>query len=162
MLALLTGVLVVVGPLTLLFQDVPIVLARGTEIWKTDLQSLPPAIALAMLAILLMPLVAWLYGVAQVVRLARQYRGGHVFDAPNTTRFVRLGAALMVMDVLNALVMPAVNYLLHGAGISPWVADMPLLALLQPDLLMAGVFFVVLGKIMRRAAELERSDRLTI
>jgi hypothetical protein len=66
------------------------------------------------------------------------------------------------MGILHFVTYPAINYFLFWRGISPWLGDMPGLFLFRIDYLMAGVLFFVLGKIMRRASELEETDRLMI
>jgi len=161
-LAVLTMLLSLVSPLTLLFGDAPVVLSKGTEIWKTTFHSLPTAEATALLLILMAPQLAWVIAVVQVARLAQRYRRGRIFELGNTVYFIRLGVALAVMGLLQSLVLPLVNALFYYRHISPWLADIPWLEVLQPDLIMAGAFFFVLGKIMERGAELHESDQLTV
>jgi hypothetical protein len=149
-------------PLTLFWDDGPIALARGTEIWSTSLRALPGLDRAVVLIVTLLPQVAWVFGVAQVFRLARRYASGRVFDLANTGCFVRLGASLVAMGLMQPAIVPVLARWLNARGIAPWVPDASLLQLFEPDLIMAGAFFFVLGKIMRRGTELQESDRLTI
>jgi hypothetical protein len=90
---------------------------------------------------------------------ARRYRKGQIFEEENARRLVRLGLALAAIGVLNTLSLPIFNMLLYWRGVSPWLADMPFILVFEPDYVMAGLFFVILGKIMRRGSELEERDR---
>lgn len=152
----------VAAPALLLSDGGPIVLTHGTEVWQTRLHDLPRGDAGLFLAIILLPQAAWLYGVVQIARLARFYRRGVLFAVPVSGAFLRLGGALIVMGALDTLILPAVAHLFHARGITPWLADIPLLAIVEVDLIMAGAFFFILGKIMQRGAELQETDRLTV
>jgi hypothetical protein len=142
----------------------PIVLAKehGAEIWKTQLLDMPVFERFTVLIVLYLPSFAWLYAVLQVFRLARNYHAGQIFGEANARCFVLIGIALGVMGIVETVYFPILNYFLYWRGISPWLADMPWLAVIRPDMFMAGLFFFILGKIMRRASDLEENDRLMI
>lgn len=161
-LAYVTALLSIIAPLALLTDSSPIVLAKGSEIWKTTLGELPLLEGGLCVFLLLLPDMVWVYAVIQIARLAHYYRRGFIFEYRNTQCFVHIGGALIVMGIVGNLAMPLVNYLFYYRHISPWLADMPLLAVMEPDLIMAGAFFYVLGKIMRRGAELQDDERLTV
>lgn len=162
MLALLTVGLVFATPLASLLQDSPIMLIKGTETWKTSLYALPLCDAVALVSIILCPQIAWVFGIFQILHLALNYRRGKIFDTENTSRFIKLGYSLFLMGVLEIIAFPAANYLLFLRKISPWLGDMPILSFIQPDMIMAGAFFIVLGKIMHRGLELQETDELTV
>ena len=84
--------------------------------------------------------------VLQVFRLARNYRAGQVFGEINARCFVRIGMALGLIGVFETIYFPFINYFLYWRGISPWLADMPWLAVIRPNMFLAGLFFFVLGK----------------
>lgn len=160
--AVMTVLLCLCEPLALLFSDAPIALAKGTEVWSSSLNALPATDVAFILMVLLAPQCAWLVAVIQVAYLAGNYRRGIVFDRRNAGRFLRIGIALAVMGVLHMLVMPFIGYWVFHRGLCPWLPDMPFLAIAEPDLMMSGIFFFVLGKIMQRGAELQESEDLTV
>ncbi len=135
---------------------------HAAQFWKTTMAEMPVFERLVVLGLLSLASAAWLYGLLQIFRLARNYRTGQIFGEANARYFVRIGVALGLIGILQSLTYPALNHFLYWRGISPWLGDMPLLFLIRPDYLMAGLFFFVLGKIMRRASELEETDRLMI
>lgn len=160
--AILTAAISFYAPLTILWQDQPILLAKGTEIWKSTIYTLPKLDAAMIIAISLLPQAPWLYGLYQIMRLARNYRQGKIFSRTNSAYFIKLGYAIFVMGLISALIYPILNMLLFYRGISPWLGDMDTMTFIQPDLLMAGIFFLVIGKIMQRGTELEETDQLTV
>lgn len=163
-MAIITAVVDAAVPFYILIYDLPLTFAKGNgqEHWSFTVMTLPLVARVIVFSILCSTNVAWLYGLLQVLRLARYYRQGIIFDKRNALCFLRLGVAFGIMGIVGTLAYPATNIYLYWQGISPWLADMPLLFILQPDYLMAGVFFFVLGKIMKRAGELEESDRLIV
>jgi hypothetical protein len=162
MLAILTIVISFIAPVVLLSGDAPLILAKGADIWRTTLSQLPRFEGALCVVITSLPNIAWVYCVVQILLLARLYRSGKVFTQENTRYFRRIGVGLTLMGFLSALMLPIIGYMLYYRGISPWLPDMPLLTLFEPDLLMAGVFFYVLGKIMQRGVELQENDDLTV
>ncbi len=162
MLAGLTIIISFIAPLVLLSGDAPLVLAKGADVWRTTLSQLPLLEASLCVVVTSLPNVAWVYCVVQILLLARLYRAGKVFTQENSRYFRRIGIGLTVMGFLSVLVLPVIGHLLYYRGISPWLPDMPLLAVFEPDLLMAGVFFYVLGKIMQRGTELQENEDLTV
>lgn len=144
--------------------DVPISISKnsGKDIWNTTASALPILDFTVVIALNSFASVAWLYGLLQIGRLAKHYRGGRIFEEHNAVCFIRLGIALVFVGIGNSLNYPIANLFLYWRGVTPWLGDMPPLFLVQPDYLMAGVFFFVLGKIMRRANELEETNRLII
>lgn len=161
-LAVLTGLQSIFSPLSWLFGGTPIILTKGDEIWRSTFQMLPRFDAWVLLGLILLPQLAWVAGVWQVGKLAHSYRRGILFDLKVTQCYMRMGAAWTMMGVLATIDYPVLNYVLYWDGVTPWVADMPLLEIVQTDLIMAGAFFFVLGKIMRRGVELQDSFSLTV
>lgn len=157
-----TAVMSILGPLSLLSKDAPIILARGKEVWSTTFSQIGGVDGAVVLILALLPTAAWVYAVFYIVQLARHYQAGRVFAVGNTGCFLRIGAALAAMGVLDMAVYPLSNLWLFYRGITPWLGDMPILALFDPSLIMAGAFFYVLGKIMARGVALEDNDRLTV
>lgn len=136
---------------------------QGQKIWTTQFSALPLPDRFAVLAIASCDSAAWLYGLLQVGRLAQYYRRGYIFEERNAVCFIRLGVALGVLGLAQSAQYPLSVIYLYWRGITPWLADMPpSLFIIRPDFLMAGVFFYVLGKIMRRAKELEETNRLIV
>lgn len=162
LMAALTVIAGLAEPVSLAFTDGPVVLMRGAEVWRTTFHRLPVADRVLLLLILGLPQLVWFYIVAQIVVLARRYRAGAVFDPRNPRCFTRIGAALGVMAVLSAIAVPLAAWMLYARGDCPWMADVSLLAALDPDLLLAGGFLFVVGSVMRRGAELQEAESLTI
>jgi hypothetical protein len=98
----------------------------------------------------------------QIGRLAFFYRQGAIFELRNAQCFMRLGGAFVALAILATVNVPLINIFLYWRGISPWLGEMPLLFMIEFDYLMAGVFFFVIGKIMRHGNELEESDRMIV
>lgn len=161
-LAVLAGVQNVVSPLSQLLTDEPIVLTKGDEIWRTTFHWLSSFDAWVFAAIVMSPDAVWLLCIVEIGRLALRYRRGMLFDVYVTRCYMRLGVAMTVMGVLGTAMYPALNYFFFWRGVTPWLADMPFLSIVQSDLIMAGAFFFVLGKIMRRGVELQDSFSLTV
>lgn len=161
-LAVLTLLHNLAAPLPLILGEIPLVLVRGEETWRATMPQLPTADAWIFGAVMMAPQMVWIYCVAQVGRLAQSFRRGVLFGPRVTAAFLRFGCALLLMGVMQTVQYPAVNSLFFWRGVTPWLADMPLLTLLSPDLIMAGAFFFVLGKIMQRGAELQDFDELTV
>jgi hypothetical protein len=163
-MAIFTALVTSIAIFAPLFVDAPIGLVKngGAQSWVTVFSGLPLVDRLTILFIHSFEPAVWLYAVLQIFRLARNYRGGQIFGEANARCFIRIGAALGLMGILHFVTYPAINYFLFWRGISPWLGDMPGLFLFRIDYLMAGVLFFVLGKIMRRASELEETDRLMI
>lgn len=161
-LAYATIIISMITPILSIKSDAPLILIKGTELWKTTLGNLPFLDAVLCITIQILPTVAWMFCVTNIIALARLYRQGIIFESTNTRCFVRIGIGLMMMGILSAIVFPIINYLLFIRGVSPWLADMQILALCEPDLIMAGVLFFLLGKIMQRGKDLEEFDRLTV
>jgi hypothetical protein len=163
-MAVLAGVVTALTMIYPLIFDGPIVLAKahGAEIWKMQILDMPVFERLTVLLALYMPSFAWLYIILHIFRLARNYRTGQIFGEVNACGFVRIGVALALMGLFQTIDYPFINHFLNWRGITPWLGEMPLVALIRPDMFMAGLFFYVLGKIVRRASDLEESDRLVI
>ena len=161
-LAALTALQSVVAPLSLLLGNDRIVLTRGEDVWRIMMSQLPAADAWILGAVVMIPQILWLYCVFQVGRLAHSYRRGVLFGPRVTGAFLRFGMALIIMGVLGSAQYPVINYLFFWRGVTPWLADMHLLRIIDIDLIMAGAFFFVLGKIMQQGADLQDSDRLTV
>lgn len=165
LLLLLAGLTVIAGltpPAVLLLTDGPVELIRGKDVWRTTFFALPLLDSTLLLAILGLPQLVWFYIVAQIVTLARHYRAGRVFDRSNPPCFTRIGAALCVMGLTTAAALPLAAWMLYARGDCPWLADISPLAMLDPDLFLAGLFLYVVGSVMQRGAELQEAEKLTI
>ena len=137
-------------------------LRHGGEPWSIGWTDLSLRIRLALGAVLVLPQLAWLAAVWQVLRLGQSFRKGQVFTEVNIVRFQAIGLALVLQGVLTMAVLPAVAAILWVAGVTPWFADMGGVFSVDFDYLLAGLLFYVIGRIMRRALELDAADRLTI
>jgi len=162
LLGYITAFISLVSPFFILFGDVPIVLSKNGEIWKTDFHHFAPADALICFFIIILPTFAWLFAVIQILCLANYYKKGCIFSYPNTRCFLRIGIALVVLGILSNIVSTLLNYYLYYRNISPWLGDIYWLELCDPGFVMAGIFFIVLGKIMNYGTQLQDNERFTI
>lgn len=142
--------------------DAPLVLNKGMEVWKTSLHDLKTFDYSVIYTLLALPEIAWVYCVLQMTKLAVYYRKGWVFEHQNVICFVNIGKGLIIMGITSAIIYPAIAFFLYFREVSPWLADIPWLASFDPDLIVSGTFFFVLGKIMARGVELATLDRLTV
>jgi hypothetical protein len=151
-----------IGPISLVVVDGPLLLTHGDQVWRSSFLSLALWHRVAVFGVLFLPQLAWAYVVVQVVTLARRFRRGAVFDGGNPACFERIGVGLAVMAVLSAVAVPLTAWLLYRLGECPWMADLSGLDPFQPDLFMAAAFVYVLGRVMRHGAELQEADALTV
>lgn len=163
-LAVLTMVYTIAIPIYVLIFDGVIGLAKdhGKQIWTTTFHALPVFERVVVLSLNAVANVVWVYGIWQIARLAIYYRQGKIFEQENAHCFLRLGVALGLIGIILSADYPITNLFLHWRGISPWLGDMDAMFIIHPDYIMAGIFFFIIGRIMRRAGELEESDRLIV
>lgn len=136
---------------------------QGKTVWVTQVSALPLVDRFSFILGTEFDNIVWLYVLLQVWLLAQYYRSGSIFEERNATCFMGVGFGLWIMGIMQSFEYDAVNYYFYWRGISPWLGDTPpILFLIRIDMLMAGLFFFVLGKIMRRAIELEETNRLIV
>lgn len=152
----------ILAPVMMLFQGAPIILLHEGQVWNTKLVTLPAVDAIFCAVIVLAPQVLWIYALMIVAGLARGYRRGQYFGRMVLDSFHRLGVALLIMGGLSSLVLPAISIWFAWRDITPWLADIPFFAVVDFDLLVAGAFFIIIGRIMMYGSMLEENDRLTI
>jgi hypothetical protein len=160
-LALCSGLMSIILPIEEIFLQ-PIMLMHGAEIWRIPLETLPIGIRIGVGLLCSAPHIAWIYAIIQVIRLARNYRRGILFDTCNTSCFIRIGIALAFMGVINSATFPLLSVILYYGGMTPALADISILYAIQPEYIMAGAFFYVVGRIMRRASALHDFEKYTI
>lgn len=161
-LSVVTALFTIASPVYALSHECPITLLKGQEEWKIDLFALGWFDFLAVFTVVMLPKFAWLASLFNILMLARRYEHGRIFDQANARRFVRIGECLVLVGLLDCMIAPFINYFLYWRGISPWVGDMPLAYVVQPNYVAAGVFFVVMGKVTQRAFELQEDNRLIV
>lgn len=161
-LALLSGLFSILDPLSLVFDNLPLTLAKGTETWQINMHDLPAMDAAIVIAAFVLPQFMWILAVWQVALLARYYRAGSIFGEHITPRYTRIGIFLVIMGILESLILPVIGLWFYTRKLCPWLPDMPIETIIQPDLVMAGAFFFILGKIMHHGNELQKTDQLTI
>ena len=71
-------------------------------------------------------------------------------------------AILVLMALSRTLIQPIISYYFYWRGISPGLADLKLVLNIDLDLLMIGLIFFVIAKIMERASEINEENQLTI
>lgn len=158
----LAALFTVVSPLYALTHECQLELTKGQEIWKTSLHDLRTPDFAAFLGAAMLPRGIWLAVLWEVLKLAQHYRLGRIFEESNARRLARIGSLLVAMGVIQCVMEPIVTYFLYWRGISPWLGDMTLIDVIQPDYVMAGLFFLIFGNVMRRAVELEETRRLIV
>ena len=160
-LALCSALMSVILPFDEIFFQ-PITLTHGSEIWRISQNTLPMGMRIGVGLLCWAPHIAWIYAIIQVIRLAKNYRRGVLFDSCNTGCFICIGMALAFMGIVNSATYPLLSAILFYGGITPAFADISILYAIQPEYVMAGAFFYVVGRIMRRASELHDFDQYTV
>jgi hypothetical protein len=148
--------------LSFLFQDGRVTLLKEGEvrdIFVADLSALDRTFVSAVMAA---QTPVWLYALSNMAGLARAFRRGMVFERGNARRVMRIGFALTTIGVLQSTLKPVLAVFLYWRGVIPWLADLPLAYVIHVDTVMAGLFFVILGKVMHRAIELDENQRLIV
>jgi hypothetical protein len=115
----------------------------------------------AILCMLTVELI-WIYGLLQLLWLARHFRQGRIFDEDNAQRLIRLSGALAAISVVEPMTPPILAYAFYWSGVTPWLSELPILRLIEPSHILASIFFFVLGKVMSRAVEMEKESRLYV
>lgn len=160
-LALCSAFISVILPVNEIFFQ-PIILAHGTEIWRISQDTLPMGMRIGVGLLCWAPHIAWIYAIIQIIRLAKNYRRGILFDTCNTICFIRIGMALAFMGIINSATYPLLIAILYYGGITPALADISILYAIQPEYIMAGAFFYLVGRIMRRASELHDFNKYIV
>lgn len=158
----LAAVFTFVDPFEYLTMDGRISLLHDGKIQEFQIWKLPPFELSVVLACWMSPKTFWLYTLFQFFMLGRVFRQGRIFDESNGRRLENVGYALATISLINTLAIPAVAFAFYWGGTTPWMADLPLAHVIEPDLAMGGLFFIILGKVMRRAAEMEEESRLIV
>jgi hypothetical protein len=161
-LVALAALFTVASPLFALAHECPLELRQGQDVWKMDLRDLHAVDFAAIAGLSLAPRIVWLVVLWEVSGLARCYRRGHIFEECNARCFIRLGGLLTVMGTMHCIIAPISIYYLYWRGVSPWLGEISLIQQIQLDYIMAGLFFVIFGNVMRHAIELEENHRLIV
>lgn len=162
MLVALASLLTVALPIQYLIRVGRIVLLHDAKLQEFLVWSLPSFELSVVLFGMFTPRIVWLYGLLQFSRMARYFRQGRIFEERNARCLVRVGYALGIICVMDSVFLPSVAFAFYWGGTTPWLADLPIAHIIEPDYAMAGLLFLVLGKVMHRAVEIEKESRLIV
>jgi hypothetical protein len=161
--AAIAGLFDIIAPLSdLLDPDFKLVLTHGIDKQTIMGRDLPTYDLLAISAFVLVSHIVWLMAIVEAVRLARHFQCGHIFEERCARCLIRIGYIVVAFGFVDSFTAPVFQHFLYWRGISPWLMDAPLIYTLQPDAVMAGLFLIILGSVMRRAAALEENNRLIV
>lgn len=139
-----------------------ITLVNAQEVWSIATGELPLFERGVLFCIVGLADIVLLYGFLQLYRLARNFRRGQIFEEYNARLLIRTGCALVAMGLLNAVSFTLARHYLYWRGISPWLGDASITYGIKHNYVMVGLFLFILGQVMRRAVELEESNRSII
>ena len=143
------------------FTDKPVALFINGELWTKKISSFQVQDRLAIFGILNAKTLLWLIALYQIWRLCRLYSHAEFFTTRNALCFSNVGRSLIGMAVVDTLIVPLVGAFLKYRGIIPKMPDMDVF-MPELDLLVAGLFFWLIAKIMERAAIMREEADLTI
>ncbi|WP_161629874.1 DUF2975 domain-containing protein [Desulfogranum japonicum] len=143
------------------FTDKPVALFIESELWTKSISSFQVEDRLIIFSILNAKTLLWLIALYQIWRLCRLYSQTEFFTVRNAFCFANVGRALIGMAVVDTLIVPLVGAFLKYRGIIPQMPDMNAF-MPELDLLVAGLFFWLIAKIMERAAIMREEADLTI
>lgn len=145
-----------------LLYDGKVVLSHQQQMYIFFMQDLPWFEFCVSAASICIIETTWICGLWQLLRLAGSFRRGGVFDEDNARRLVRLSGVLAIISVLDMLRRPIIAAVFYWRDVTPWMSELPLIHFINPSYVLAAIFFLILGKVMGRATELEKESRLYI
>ncbi len=148
--------------ITFFFSSQPVALLIQGEVWTKPLTSFQAFDKAVLFFIVNTGNFCWLFALYQLWALCALYSDNHIFEAQNARHFINIGYALMVMSILQMFVVPTAGAYLLYRNISPQMPDINILGLLELDLLVAGLLFLLIAKIMEFAATIQEESKLTI
>lgn len=161
-LIVLTACVSVVQVVWLFFSDFPAAFLIDGEIWSRPLHEFSSVHRVVILSIFSMGTVCWLGVLWQFWDLCFLYSQKVFFSVLNARCFFNIGRFLMGMYVCEVISLPFTGWYLNYVGITPQMVDLDIFDILEFDLLVAGLFFAIVAKIMEHAAVMQDEVDLTV
>lgn len=113
----------------------------------------------------LAPRLIFIWVAYQVVRLCLEYRTGEVFTLKSVTLFQNAAHGVIWLAVTKTLQYPLISGFLcwrgyHSDATAPLFTH--LFEIVELDILMMGVFFFLIARIMKQGLEIKAEQELTI
>ena len=125
-----------------------------------------PALEQRVVGILfLAPRLIFIWVAAQVVRLCLEFRGGEVFTLKAVTIFQSAAHGVIWLAVTKTLQYPLTSGFLCWRGFIPEETTpdyTQLFEIIEIDILMMGVFFFLIARILKLGLEMKAEQELTI
>ena len=144
--------------------DVQPVESNGILILE-DFWTLPWLERCVVSVLFLTPRLIFIWVSYQVVRLCLEFRTGEVFTLKSVTLFQNAAHGVLWLAVTKTLQYPLISGFLEWRGYENAVTEpvfTHLFEIIELDILMMGVFFFLIARIMKQGLELKVEQDLTI
>lgn len=132
------------------------------EVWAEDIARLTLQHKLVFILYHLLSDGFWLMTLYGFYQLGNLYQKGSLFTRSHTSYFTLIAYSLICIAVVDLALDPALAFYFVWSGLTPDWIDLNILDMVLFDVLAAGCLFLVLAKIMRRAADMRQETDLTI
>mgnify|MGYP003882789541 CR=1 FL=1 len=145
--------------------DEDIYLQIEGELWHQPLSAFQASDQFFVAVVLIVPTLILMWGLFQIAVLCRYYKGGVLFALDTILCFKRFAIALIALAVVETLMLPILIFYLWSRQALPGLPDfdpVDLLEVLQTEILLVGVLFFVITRIMETGLEMKQEVELTI
>ena len=135
------------------------------ELWLQEVSEMAGTDQLFIALILFLPTATFLWGIFQIERICWQFWRGNIFALVNVLRFKRFALALLALGAMEMAVNPALIIYLRGRELIPGWPDIDaafVLDTLEPEIVMVGVLFFVIARIMETGLAMKDEMELTV
>lgn len=161
-LVLVAAAVSMVETVYIFFSDFPLALPIDGEVWTKPVSELTVHDRFVLFAFIEIATLFWFSVLYQFWRLCGLYAQGLFFTALNARCFKYIAWAIIGMSLVDSVEVYAIGAYLTAQGIIPMMPDVEFFLLLETDFLVAGLFFLLIAKIMERAAVMQGESELTI
>ena len=159
---LTAAVMTVAEDIFAFFSHEPVALYVQGELWTKEISSFSVVDRLVIFSVLGSATLLWVIVLYQFWHLCRLYQRNMIFMVANARCFINIGWALIGMGIINTLAVPVIGAFLTFRDIIPQMPDMDTIFIVELDLLVAGLFFLLIAKIMEQAAVMQEEANLTV
>ena len=135
------------------------------QIWLQEISEMALSDQLFIALILFLPTATFLWAIFQIERICRQFWKGNIFALVNVLRFKRFALALLALGAMEMTVNPALIIYLWGRDLIPNWPDIDaafILDTLEAEIIMVGVLFFVIARIMETGLAMKDEMELTV
>ncbi|NMM46102.1 DUF2975 domain-containing protein [Rhodospirillaceae bacterium KN72] len=130
-----------------------------------DYWTLPTLERIVVAVVSMAPRLIFIWVAFQVIRLCREFRSGEVFTLKSVTLFQKAANGVIWLAATKTLEVPVLSGFLGWRGVlsEGYRPDITgIFEILEIDILMMGVFFFLIARIMKQGLELKAEQELTI